>query len=144
MAATWPGGGYWLVDSAGDVYPFGGAHFDGDVGKTKLDAPVVGIARDLRDATPSMPDGYLLATANGKVFAFGAARFVGDASHLHLNAPVAGIAGGYYLFAQDGGVFSFGPPFRGSMGGQHLNGPIVAMILQFVSPSCTGLPFGFC
>ena len=28
--------------------------------------------------------------------------------------------------AADGGVFAFGAPFYGSMGGQHLNAPIVA------------------
>ena len=41
---------------------------------------------------------------------------------------------GYRLAASDGGVFSYGPaapslgaPFTGSMGGQHLNAPIVGM-----------------
>jgi hypothetical protein len=135
------GRGYWLVDSAGDVYPFGGARSFGDLDNTKLDAPVVGIGRDAGDATPSMPDGYLLVTANGKVFAFGAARFVGDASNLQTS--VAGILpgfGGYYLFAQDGGVFSFGSAFRGSMGGRHLNGRIVAMMSHVVSAPCEGSP----
>lgn len=143
IALTSTGGGYRLVDSAGDVYPFGGARSFGDLGNTKLDAPVVGIGRDAGDATPSMPDGYLLVTANGKVFAFGAARFLGDASNLHLRAPVAGILsgfGGYDLFAHDGGVFSFGSAFRGSMGGRHLNGPIVAMMSHVVSAPCEGSP----
>jgi hypothetical protein len=147
VAVTAAGDGYLLVDAAGDVYPFGDAHSYGDLGKTKLDAPVVGIGRDVSDSTPSIPDGYLLVTADGKVFAFGAARFVGDASNLHLKAPMAGILagnGGYYLFAQDGGVFTYGPAFRGSMGGQHLNGPIVAMVLHVVSASCSGRPAGFC
>ncbi len=34
---------------------------------------------------------------------------------------------GYRLGASDGGVFSFCEPFYGSMGGQHLNAPIVGM-----------------
>ena len=34
---------------------------------------------------------------------------------------------GYRLAAADGGVFSFCEPFLGSMGGQHLNAPIVGM-----------------
>ncbi len=35
--------------------------------------------------------------------------------------------GGYWLVAKDGGVFAFNAPFLGSMGGQHLNAPIVGM-----------------
>ncbi len=34
---------------------------------------------------------------------------------------------GYRMAAADGGVFSFGEPFLGSMGGRHLNAPIVGM-----------------
>ena len=34
---------------------------------------------------------------------------------------------GYRLVAVDGGVFSFCEPFLGSMGGQHLNAPVVGM-----------------
>ena len=34
---------------------------------------------------------------------------------------------GYRLAASDGGVFSFCEPFYGSMGGQHLNAPVVGM-----------------
>jgi hypothetical protein len=34
---------------------------------------------------------------------------------------------GYHLVAADGGVFSFCEPFLGSMGGQHINAPIVGM-----------------
>ena len=49
------------------------------------------------------------------------------------NAPVVGIAAtpdgqGYWEVASDGGVFAFGNArFYGSMGGQHLNAPIVGM-----------------
>src|SRR5580704_10332040 len=34
---------------------------------------------------------------------------------------------GYRMVARDGGVFSFCEPFLGSMGGQHLNAPMVGM-----------------
>ncbi|MGB7051003.1 MAG: hypothetical protein WBG41_05490, partial [Acidimicrobiales bacterium] len=34
---------------------------------------------------------------------------------------------GYQLVASDGGLFAFNAPFYGSMGGQHLNAPIVGM-----------------
>jgi hypothetical protein len=50
-----------------------------------------------------------------------------------LNQPVVGIAAtpdgkGYWLVASDGGVFAFGDAhFWGSMGGTHLNKPVVGM-----------------
>ena len=34
---------------------------------------------------------------------------------------------GYWTVASDGGVFSYGPQFYGSMGDKHLNAPVVAM-----------------
>ena len=34
---------------------------------------------------------------------------------------------GYWLVASDGGIFSYGDALRGSMGGQHLDQPIVGM-----------------
>ena len=61
------------------------------------------------------------------------ANNVGDASGLHLNAPVVGMsptadAGGYWLVAADGGMFTYGDAhFFGSTGNIHLNQPIVAM-----------------
>ena len=54
--------------------------------------------------------------------------FFGSLGGLRLNAPVTAIArtqssNGYYLFAEDGGVFAFGDAaFRGSLGGVRLNG----------------------
>ena len=65
---------------------------------------------------------------------------------------------GYWLVASDGGIFSFGPGahFYGSMGGRHLNDPIVGMaasptggywmvasdggIFSFGTPSSTAPP----
>ena len=49
----------------------------------------------------------------------------------HLNSPITGIVptsddGGYWLVAQDGGVFAFGDAvYSGSMGGKVLNAPVV-------------------
>jgi ribosomal protein L24E len=50
-----------------------------------------------------------------------------------LNAPLVGIAanpkgGGYWLLAQDGGIFTYGKAkFYGSTGAMHLNQPVVGM-----------------
>jgi hypothetical protein len=50
-----------------------------------------------------------------------------------LNEPVSGIAAdpdgsGYWLVADDGGVFAFGgAPFEGSMSGGHLDAPMVGI-----------------
>jgi hypothetical protein len=45
-----------------------------------------------------------------------------------LGPPGPGAGGGYWLDAADGGVFSFGnATYYGSMGGKHLNAPVVAM-----------------
>jgi hypothetical protein len=40
---------------------------------------------------------------------------------------VAPDGAGYYLVAADGGVFAYGTTFLGSMGGMHLNAPMVGM-----------------
>jgi len=37
------------------------------------------------------------------------------------------VTGGYWLIASDGGVFSFNAPFLGSLGGVHLNQPVVGV-----------------
>jgi hypothetical protein len=37
------------------------------------------------------------------------------------------LTGGYRMVASDGGIFSFGAPFYGSMGAVRLNAPVVAM-----------------
>ncbi len=42
---------------------------------------------------------------------------------------------GYWEVASDGGIFAFGAPFYGSMGGQHLNRPVVSMT---VTPDARG------
>jgi hypothetical protein len=52
------------------------------------------------------------------------------------STPVSPQAGGYWLVASDGGIFTFGPnPFFGSTGGTPLNRPIVGMA---VTPDAGG------
>lgn len=125
MAAD-PAGGYWLVDWAGHVTPYGGAPALGSVGGT-LNQPIVSMA-----ATPS-GGGYWLVAADGGIFSFGNAQFYGSTGSLHLNRPIVGIAptpdgDGYWLVAADGGIFSYGDAqFYGSTGSLHLNQPIVGI-----------------
>src|ERR1700759_5360447 len=65
------------------------------------------------------------------VHGFGGARSLGAPNV--LNAPLVGIAanpkgGGYWLLAQDGGIFTYGKAkFYGSTGGMRLNQPVVGM-----------------
>src|SRR5258705_445402 len=66
------------------------------------------------------------------VFAFGTASFKGSTQGMALNAPIVGMAPtangkGYWLVANDGGVFGFNAPFFGSLGAMHLNAPIIGM-----------------
>jgi hypothetical protein len=135
VASTSSGDGYWLVDSTGRVFPFGRARFLGDLPSDGVaGAPVVGIAEQDDAFDPFQVDGYVIATADGRVFQFGGAVDAGDAGRMPLAAPIAGIAsavGGYYLFARDGGVFSFGVPYAGSTGNRHLNAPMTAFVVQY-------------
>src|SRR5664279_1531552 len=120
--------GYWLVGSDGGVFSFGSAPFFGSAANLHLQSPVVGIA-----PTPGR-DGYWLVASDGGVFSFGDANYYGsipglgiapDDSTLRpsLDAPIVGIVPsydgrGYFLLANDGGVFAFGDAkFEGSCPG---------------------------
>ncbi len=119
--------GYYQVDTKGTVAPFGDAGFFGDLSKTVLNKPIVGIAQTGDDG------GYWLAASDGGIFSFGDAGFFGSAGGIHLNKPIVGVAAtidgaGYWLVATDGGIFSYGDAqFYGSTGSIHLNQPIVGM-----------------
>ena len=63
-----------------------------------------------------------------------AAGYYNDASGMLQTLAEIGVAPtpppapvGYRFVASDGGIFSFNAPFYGSMGGKHLNAPIVGM-----------------
>ncbi len=75
--------------------------------------------------SPSAADGLILAPSSTQIHAFdGPGGLPGPPT----SAPTSS-GPGYWLVASDGGVFSFGrAPFLGSMGGQHLNQPIVASV----------------
>ena len=136
MAATTDGHGYWLVASDGGVFAFGDAVFHGSTGSLHLNKPIVGMTSD-------NSYGYWLVASDGGVFNFGDAQFHGSTGSLHLNQPMVGMAfapnliagehgpgdyAGYWLVAEDGGIFGFGTAnFFGSTGSLRLNAPIVGM-----------------
>ncbi|HEX7168042.1 MAG TPA: S8 family serine peptidase [Acidimicrobiales bacterium] len=123
--------GYWMVASDGGLFSFGDAPFHGSAGGTRINSPIVGMAR-----TPT-GRGYWMAAADGGVFAYGDATFYGSAGSLPLKAPIVGIAPfpngrGYWLVASDGGIFTYQHAdepsrFYGSTGAMPLNKPIVGM-----------------
>lgn len=107
--AARPGGGYWTLDSSGDVMAHGAATHLGDTGTLSGDFAVS------MEAGAS-GDGYWIVTALGAVYAKGTATYrggvnPGSETPLSLGAnTVVDIArtddsGGYWLVAKDGGVF---------------------------------------
>jgi lipoprotein-anchoring transpeptidase ErfK/SrfK len=90
----------------------------------------VAIAAGVAAGTPAASGA--ISGHDDTVFAFGTASFHGSTSGKHLNAPIVGMAAtpngkGYWLVADDGGVFTFNAPFFGSLGAIHLNSPIIGM-----------------
>jgi hypothetical protein len=146
--------GPFFADGHGQVFPRGPCGFEGCSNPFSLPtipplaAPVVAMT-----TVPSYASGYWMTASDGGVFSIGfmktttsvvtvsgtvipgyrALPFFGSAAGLHLRAPVVGIAGtpdagGYWLAAADGGVFTFGDaPFHGSLAGSHLDAPIVGI-----------------
>src|SRR6185312_4628096 len=85
VSAATPTTGYWLVASDGGVFSFGDATFNGSMGGTPLNKPIVGMT--------STPDGkgYWLVASDGGVFSFGDATFYGSMGGTPLNKPIVGM-----------------------------------------------------
>ncbi|HUA95449.1 MAG TPA: hypothetical protein VMB82_07950, partial [Acidimicrobiales bacterium] len=68
----------------------------------------------------------------------------GDGPSERGSAPAAADSGGsYWEVAADGGIFSFGAAtFHGSMGGQHLNSPVVGLAATGAGTSSGGTSLG--
>ncbi len=115
----WPGTGYWLASSTGQVYSFGHASNYGSAPSGTLTSPVVGIQETIDQA------GYWLASANGQVLNFGDALPLGSVPSGTLTSPVVGMARtpyfspgpgqmpqpggeGYWLVTARGVVYNFG------------------------------------
>jgi hypothetical protein len=93
-------------------------------------------------------------THDDTVYAFGSATFRGSTQGMALASPVVAMAttangAGYWLLAEDGGVFSFGAPFYGSAAGRPLAAPVVGMTATptgagywLVTADGAVLPFG--
>jgi hypothetical protein len=112
-------------------------------------AQTVGVTGNPPPPPPPPPNhGYWLVGSDGGIFSFGAAVFHGSTGSNKLNRPVVGITpttskGGYWLVASDGGIFAFGDASffgsipgmglapAGTVGGTHLNAPIVGMVPSF-------------
>jgi hypothetical protein len=80
------GRGYWEVAADGGIFSFGDAGFDGSMGGTPLNRPVVGMA-----ATPD-GRGYWEVAADGGIFSFGDAGYYGSEGAMKLDQPVVGMA----------------------------------------------------
>lgn len=122
-----PRSGYWMVDAAGIVYPFGGAQHHGDL-RGRLNGA---FALDL-EPTPTGTGYWILDTA-GRVSAFGDARRYGDVDLASLEAGerVASLSAtpagdGYQVFTNRGRVLTFGSAtFAGDLRGVPLNAEVL-------------------
>jgi hypothetical protein len=143
MAPTADGSGYWLLNAySGVIYPYGDAVSYGEPSDTAAYSggadtwpTAMGIV-----ATPDGKGYWVLEqglSGLGSVQGFGDAANYGDEATIaygtaHVGNPVALAATrdgrGYWIVDSDGGVFSFGDAtFYGSMGGKHLNAPVVGI-----------------
>jgi len=123
VQSTSSGLGYWIFTDQGRVFNRGDAIHLGDLAQLTLAAPVVDAA------VTASRNGYFMVAEDGGVFGFGDADYVGSGADFSLSAPMSSVmtvaSGGYRLGSADGGVLSFGAPFRGSAGSLDLASPIV-------------------
>jgi hypothetical protein len=123
--------GYWMVDSSGSVYAFGGVDRLGD-------APTLSATHIEPTASRG---GYWIVDASGRVFAFGDAHWFGNASGLDFGEHVTSLSAttsghGYWLFTDRGRVLPFGDAkFYGDLNGVTLNGGVIG---SSVTPSGHG------
>jgi hypothetical protein len=139
ITATPDDHGYWLVGADGGVFTYGDAGFYGSwpsqnpqSGRSLPPWPIIALV-----ASPNGL-GYTLANSNGMggytYGDFGTCQ-VGIEGPLSAEytavAAVAGSSGdSCWVTSRDGGVFAGGSAlFYGSMGGRHLNAPVVGMAL---------------
>jgi hypothetical protein len=83
LVPTADNAGYWLVASDGGVFAFD-APFLGSMGATRLNQPVIGMAR--------YGDGYLMVASDGGIFDFSTLMFFGSLGGTPLADPIVGVA----------------------------------------------------
>ncbi|MEO1062554.1 MAG: hypothetical protein AAFZ07_14150 [Actinomycetota bacterium] len=128
--AVAPANGYWLLDAAGQVYPFGAAADHGDVVRASDlgDADVVDL-----EPTPS-GDGYWILLSDLRVLVFGDAVTLHDGGGLLRGEEATSMSAhpdgtGYWIFTDRGRALAFGTAeHHGDMGGVDLNGPVIGSV----------------
>ena len=146
-AAATARSGYWMLDSAGQVYAFGDALHHGDQAAVLRASPSFHGSMVKRhesvDLEPSPAgSGYWILSNAGVVDAFGDARgrvFIdrmpslgGGEDATSISATPSG--NGLWLFTSKGRVVTYGDaPYLGDMSGAVLNGPVLDSI-----PTATG------
>ena len=141
MAATMDGGGYYVLNAAtGRIFTYGDAVSYGQPANTPpYQAGAEFAPNAVAIALTADGLGYWVLEEGlsglGSVQAFGDAASLGDevSAHVVHNGFPVGIVGspdgkGYLIVDSDGGVFAFGDAvFAGSLGGTHLNAPVVGL-----------------
>jgi hypothetical protein len=119
------GRGGWMVRTDGTVISLGDAPMLGDaVGQ------LTGKATDLIPTASG--NGYWIIGSAGEVIPRGDAVSAGNMASTRLNSPIAGMVPdltdgkGYWLVAEDGGIFAFDASFYGSGGGTALSNQVIA------------------
>ena len=144
IAPTALGNGYYILNSFnGSIFTYGDAvSFGEPAGSGPYAGPSEFWPKAVAMATTPDGQGYWVLEVGGSglgaVQGFGDAHFFGDevTAHVAHNGEPVGIVGspgggGYFIVDSDGGVFAFGDAvFAGSMGGKHLNAPVVGIALQ--------------
>ena len=130
VVTTGDQGGYWEITANGGVHAFGSAPFYGSMAGKAITAPIVSLV------TGPQSNGYVLVGSDGNTYSLGGAPQVGKVLP-HLASPLVGAVADLnpnangpaaYAVSAGGGVFAvLAAIYYGSMGGKHLNSPMVGM-----------------
>lgn len=134
MKPTSSGHGYWLFAEDGGVFTFGDAKYLGS--PSKVNYPVTKyVSADAFSADyGSTNQGYVFLDSGGNVSTFGFMTNYGSVPRSAGQPKMITISRtettqGYWVVAEDGGVFTFGnAQFKGSTGAISLNKPIISFV----------------